>query len=305
MYLNKTLITGGSGLVGKYLKPLFPHSYFMSSNDYDLTDEREVYDMFKCYKPQNVIHLAAKVGGILDNVNKQADYFDDNVLMNTLVLKEAYQSGVKRFIGILSTCAYPDFNLPLDSILFPLTEDKLHSGPPAKTNFSYGYAKRMLAVQIDAYNQQYGTKYNYLIPCNLYGTGDKEGENSHFLTALINLVYQAKVYNYKSINLFGDGSPLRQFIHASDLAKVIKNVIDYDITESFNVADTVYSINQMVQLVLKVTDMTHLKINYNGELNGQYRKDADNSKLKTLLPDFNFLSLEDGIKMTWNDKISK
>ena len=105
------------------------------------------------------------------------DYFNDNILINTNTLIASKLYNVKRFIGILSTCIYPD---KVDS--YPMKENDMFLGPPTPTNFSYGYAKRCLAVQIDSYNKQYNTKYNYLIPCNLYSEYDdfKNENKMHF-----------------------------------------------------------------------------------------------------------------------------
>jgi GDP-L-fucose synthase len=97
-------------------------------------DVRKIFDL---YEPEIIVHLAAKVGGILDNIENPADYFTENILMNTLLLKYSKQNNVKRFIGILSTCIYPDF---VSS--YPIKESELHIGPPTESNFSYGYAKR-------------------------------------------------------------------------------------------------------------------------------------------------------------------
>ena len=183
---NKILVTGGSGMVGRFLKEIIPNAIFISSKDYDLRDMNNVNTMMVKYKPNVVIHLAAKVGGIIDNINKPAEYFVDNILMNTNILASSYKHGVSRFIGILSTCIYPDKVSD-----YPMSENILHDGPPTPTNFSYGYAKRCLAVQIDSYNKQYNTKYQYLTPCNLYGEYDKWGENSHFVAALIKKIIKA------------------------------------------------------------------------------------------------------------------
>ena len=174
-------------MVGRSLKQYIPNAIYLSSKDYNLTSEYDIIRMFETLKPNVVIHLAAKVGGIMDNITKPAEYFDDNVLMNTLLLKYSLKYNVNRFIGILSTCVYPN-----EVKNYPMVESDLHLGPPTKTNFSYGYAKRSLAVQIDAYNQQYGTKYQYLIPCNLYGEHDKYGDNSHFIAALIKKIHKNK-----------------------------------------------------------------------------------------------------------------
>jgi GDP-L-fucose synthase len=294
----RIVVTGGSGMVGRSLKKLgLPNATYLSSKDYDLTSERGVAKMYHDLKPTVVIHLAAKVGGIIDNINKPGEYFTDNVLMNTLLVEYARHYDVDRFIGILSTCIYPDV---ADS--YPMTEDMLHEGPPTKTNFSYGYAKRSLAVQIDAYNQQYGTKYQYLTPCNLYGEYDKFGENSHFVAALIKKIHQAKVSGDDKINLFGTGKPMRQFMHSDDLARVIKTCLDEEIYDSFNVAtDQNLSIDDIARTALRACDATHLKVEYDdSKPDGQFRKDVSTEKMKLYLPDFKPTRLYHGIKGTYS-----
>lgn len=303
--MKKIVVTGGSGLVGKALQKLLPNAKYLSSVDYDLTSEIEVKKMFEVEKPQTIIHLAAKVGGIIDNINFPAEYFTQNVLMNTLIVDYARKNNVERFIGILSTCIFPDV---VES--YPMSESDLHLGPPTHTNFSYGYAKRNLAVQIDSYNKQYGTKYQYLTPCNLYGVGDKDHEsNSHFITALVKKIFDAKQNGEKSITLFGDGSPLRQFMFADDFAKIIYHVISDEIYDSFNVAGNEnLTIKDMANIALNSCDSEFLEINWDlSKPNGQHRKDVSIEKLKSLLPNFNPLSLSEGIKLVYNnyyDKIS-
>lgn len=298
----KIVVTGGRGLVGTHLKK-YLDAVYLSSKDYDLTIEQEVIRMYEELKPTIVIHLAARVGGIMDNINYPADYFTENVIMNTLLLKYAVKYKVDRFIGILSTCIYPDV-----SEVYPLTEEMLHNGPPTKTNFGYGYSKRLMGVHIDSINKQYGTKYNYLIPTNLYGEHDKDDVNkSHFITALIKKIMDAKLNNENNITLFGDGTPLRQFMHADDFAKVIFDVIDKEIYESFNVATVEnLTIKKMADIALTACNANHLSINWDtSKPNGQYRKDVSVEKLNILLPGFKPLSLFEGIKRIYNDKISK
>lgn len=294
MERSKILVTGGSGLVGKHLRKILPDALYISSKDCDLRDQRQVYDLFETIKPTSVIHLAAKVGGIKDNIAKPAEYFEDNVLMNTNLLKVSYEYGVKQFIGILSTCIYPD---KVEN--YPMKEEDMFLGPPTPTNFSYGYAKRSLAVQIDAYNKQYGTRYNYLIPCNLYGEFDNfENENKmHFLTALL---YKIKNSQNNQIELLGTGKPLRQFMYAKDFAKIIKQTLENNITESFNVAPNEnLSINDMALEAISAINPS-LKIKYsNPELDGQYRKDVDNSKFQSIFPNFRFTSLREGLLRTY------
>jgi GDP-L-fucose synthase len=304
--MEKILVTGGSGLVGKYLKKYLPNAIYLSSKDFDLTTEEGVKLMYLRHKPDIVIHLAAKVGGIIDNINKPAEYYTQNVMMNTLLIDYAKKLNVKRFIGILSTCIFPDV-----METYPMKEEDLHLGPPTMTNFSYGYAKRSMAVQIDAYNKQYGTKYQYLTPCNLYGVGDKDHEaNSHFITALVKKIFDAKENNEESITLYGDGTPLRQFMFADDFAKIIYEVITNDIYDNFNVAgEENLSIKEMANIALQACDAENLEIKWDTDKpNGQHRKDVSIEKLKSLLPDFSPLKLSEGIKMVYKsyyDKISK
>jgi GDP-L-fucose synthase len=295
----KILVTGGSGMLGKHLQKFYPNAIFISSNNYNLTKETEVESMFRCYKPNIVIHAAAKVGGIIDNINHPAEYFEDNILMNTLVLKYSYLYNVERFIGILSTCIYPDVNSR-----YPIPEEDMFLGPPTPTNFSYGYSKRALAVQIDSYNKQYNTKYNYLIPCNLYSEYDNFSNNSksHFLTALLKKIKLATANNSKEIELFGTGQPLRQFMYAGDLAKIIYLSIKNGIYKNLNIAtEENLSIEQMAFLAIKNID-SNLKIKYIPNTpDGQYRKDVSIEKFKMLFPDFKFVPLEEGIKKVYNN----
>lgn len=303
MTQSKIVVTGGSGLVGKALKKYLPNAVYLSSKDFDLTNENQVKSMYEWYKPEVVIHLAAKVGGILDNIAKPAEYFTDNVLMNTLLVEYAHKSNIKRFIGILSTCIYPDV---VEN--YPMKETDLHLGPPTITNFSYGYAKRSMAVQIDSYNKQYGTKYQYLTPCNLYGLDDKDNEsNSHFITALVKKIHDANLKGEKSITLFGDGTPLRQFMYADDFAQVISQVIENEIYESFNVATPEnLSIKEMAEIALDACDSNHLEIIWDdSKPNGQFRKDVSVELLKQSIPNFNPISLHQGIKLTYQHLINK
>ena len=297
----KILVTGGSGMVGKSLKKILPEATYLSSKECDLKNEEEVKSLMNNNEFDTVIHLAAKVGGIIDNINKPDDYFVDNIQMNTNIVKWSRITGVKRFIGILSTCIYPD-----KVISYPMTEDMLHQGPPTPTNFSYGYAKRCLAVQIDACNKQYGTKYQYLTPCNLYGENDKFGDNSHFIAALVKKIVKMEKDGSSTLELFGTGKPLRQFMYSDDLAWVIKECLDKNIYESFNVAtEENLSIREMVDIALKSCNLKNTQLVFDKtKPDGQYRKDVSIEKLKGLLPNFKTLSLNKGIKKVY-DKISK
>jgi len=171
--MKKILVTGGTGLVGNHLKDILPSAIYISSKDFDLTKIDEVYDMINTYNPNVVIHLAARVGGILDNVKYPVDYLEENILMNTNVLKVCHEHNVENVISILSTCIYPDV-----VETYPMKEKDMFDGPPTPSNFSYGLAKRTMAAHINSYIKQYNKKWCYLIPCNLYGEYDKYTEKS-------------------------------------------------------------------------------------------------------------------------------
>lgn len=297
---KKILITGGSGLVGTYLKEFLPNAVYVSSKDYNLIDQLQVFEMFKKVKPRTVIHLAAKVGGIHDNIHEPVKYFENNILINTFVLKEAFKNKVDNFIGILSSCIYPD---KVEN--YPIKESELHNGAPHDDLFSYSYAKRCLAVQIDMYNKKFDKNYNYLIPCNLYGEYDKfDPIKGHFVGALIEKIIYAKKNKKKEIVLFGDGSPYRQFMHARDLAKIIYSMVKKKLYLNLNVATKEnYKVDEIAKIALTACEAENLKIIYdNKKPNGQFRKDIDISLLKKNFPDFNPISLKEGIREVYQKR---
>ena len=299
--MKKILVTGGTGLVGTYLKKILPEATYVSSKDYNLLDKKDVQRMFSDIKPRKIIHLAARVGGVHHNIQEPVKYFEENLLMNTFVLQESFLNNVESFLGILSSCIYPN-----DVKSYPIKEENLLQGAPHQDLFSYSYAKRCLAIQIDAYNKKYNTKYNYLIPCNLYGEYDKfDPIEGHFVGALIEKIINAKKSRSKSIEIFGDGTPYRQFMHARDLAQIIKMTILKNIFLSFNVAtEENYTIKKIVEIALEACNIQNLNIYFDkSKPNGQLRKDIDITNLKKLFPDFTPINLIDGIKEIYNKKI--
>ena len=291
----KILVTGGNGLVGKHLQDILPDAVYVSSKDYDLTKDYNVREMLSSEKPDIVIHLAARVGGLLDNINHPVDYIEENILINTNVLRFCHQYNVSKVISILSTCIYPDV---VDT--YPMKEEILFQGPPPPDNFAYAMSKRCMATQMDSYVKQYNKQWSYLIPCNLYGEYDKyEEHHSHFVSALIKKIHEAK----DSVEIWGTGKPLRQFMYAGDLAKVIKYMIDNDVVDNFNVApDYVHSIEEITKIGMESCGKGDLNIVYdNTKPDGQYRKDVDSSKLISVMKDFKFTSLEEGIRRVYDN----
>jgi GDP-L-fucose synthase len=303
MITDKILITGGTSTVGQHLKKYLPDAIYLSSDCCDLTSQYQVEYILDTNRPNIVIHLAALVGGIMDNINNPIEYYETNNLMNLNIVRGCYDKGVKKFIGILSTCIYPD-KLPDSS--YPLKEHDIYNGIPTKTNEGYAYAKRMLGFQLELYKKHRGVDYSYITPCNLYSEYDKfDIAKSHYVTSLLNKIKAAELADQSEIVLMGNGEPLRQFMYADDLAKIIALSIKKNIYENFNMApEETLTIKEIAELTVKHIN-PNIDIKFDESYpNGQYRKDVSNEKFKLLFPDFTFTSLERGVKLVY-DKISK
>jgi len=293
----KILVTGGSGLVGSELKNYLPEAIYPSSKELNLLNSDNIASFLKKTKPDYVIHLAAHVGSLHDNIRNRCEYFDNNILMNSFLTMLCAKNNIQNFLGILSTCIYPD-----KISKFPIMENDLHDGSPHESLMSYSYAKRAHAVQIDNYRTTKNLNYQYLIPCNMYGIESSvHKNNSHFINDLIKKIYFAKKYE-KDLILFGDGTPLRQFMHASDFAKIIAEYVSRGLSISCNVAPNInLSVNSYAKLALKSLGFDNIKIVYDSSLpNCQFRKDVSNEKFLTYFPYFKFKKLENGFQELYN-----
>jgi GDP-L-fucose synthase len=294
----KVLVTGGSGMVGSYLKEIEPNWIYLSSKDCNLLSYDETSDCINTHNPECVIHLAAKVGGIADNMKYPFDYYEDNVLMNTNLLRAVRKNGsVKTLIGILSTCAYQDV-----SPIYPITEEMIYEGMPHESNIGYGFSKRMLALEIDIARKN-GFNYAYVIPSNLYGKYESgDFESKHFIGALIDKIIFAEKNGWSKITLFGDGTPRRQFTYAGDVAKLISLMIQTNTIENVNIAtEESLAISEIADIALRVTNKEHFDIVYDTNMpNGQHIRDVSIEKLKKLFQNFKFTSYIDGIKQTYD-----
>lgn len=288
------LVTGGSGLVGRHLRAIMPSATYVSGADFDLTRPGQVDRLLSLERWDRVVHLSARVGGIVDNTRSQAAYLEDNLMMNTYFLRRCREVGVPRLTAMLSTCIYPD--APPSG--YPMREEDMHAGPPATSNMGYAVAKRAMATQVELANAELGGGWNCLVPCNLYGPGDKDDETrSHFVTALVRKIWEANRSGARHIELLGDGTPRRQFMHAGDLARAIKEVIDRDITETFNVAvHDNPTVREIALTALRALGCEHLELRFSGGHNGQARKDVSPERMLRLLPGFRFTPLAQGIQ---------
>jgi GDP-L-fucose synthase len=293
----KILVLGSDGLVGKNLQDLVNSDtenewIFATRLDGDLTVLKEVENLFEKVKPTHVINLAAYVGGLYKNMSRGVEFFEKNILINMNVMKASLY--VKKLISLMSTCIFPD------KIDYPITEEKLHLGPPHPSNEGYAYSKRMIDVLSRAYNKEYGTQYITVIPGNLYGPYDNFNlEDAHVIPALMHKMKNAKLSGEPLI-IFGTGNALRQFTHASDLAKyLVWTLNNYEDTEPLIVSsEDEYSIFDLVQILKQ-------EFEYDGEISwdntrsdGQIKKTISCEKLKKIHPDPHFRDLRDGLKET-------
>jgi len=270
-----TLVTGGSGMVGSAMKRVLPGAMYPTREDLDLT---KVTD-FRGIK--NIIHLAARVGGIKANMDFIGDFYLDNMKINHNILYSAKEARVKKVISLLSTCVYPD----APYITYPLTEEQLHMGPPHTSNFGYAYAKRMVDVMSRAYRQQYDCNFITAIPNNLYGENDNfDLENSHVIPALIRKVWQAKINNHSFVECWGDGSSLREFTYAEDIANIILFLLEhYNEPEPINIGNPEeHSIKEVVTMICQILEYDGRVIWDTSKPSGQYRKPSSNAKLLEL-----------------------
>jgi GDP-L-fucose synthase len=294
------LVTGGTGFIGKRLKLYRPRWNYISSSDCDLTNTRECNRMIGLLKPDAIVHLAGRVGGIKDNTKNQASFYYQNTMINTNVIHSAYLNGVKRVLASLTTCSFPD---KLKE--YPFKEEDIFNGPPTDTNFSYGYAKRALHVQCRAYRKQYGLNYSTFCPSNVYGPGDTFGsEKSHFVSSLISKV--AALKDGESLELWGSGMPLRQQLYVDDLCEIIPMLLKkHNNNVPVIVApDQNLSINKMANILITRLNKD-IEIVYNKQLDGQFRKDGSNMRLKKIIGDYKFTSFEEGVVKTYEWYIEK
>jgi len=304
------LVTGGSGLVGKAIEYVIEHEpagsrfgkrpgerwIFVGSRDADLRDPEQTLKLFEKHQPTHVIHLAALVGGLFANRERKLTFLRDNMLINDNILHTAHIKGTQKVVSCLSTCVFPD------KVDYPLTEEKIHLGPPHNSHFGYAHAKRMVDVQNRAYKDEFGCNFTSAVPTNVFGPHDNyDLQHAHVMPALIHKCYLAQK-NGTPFRVMGDGTPLRQFIYSRDLAKLfIWQLREYDSVEPviLSVAkEDEISIRDLANSIVKVMNYQGTAIfeNEAGD-NGQDRKPASNEKLMKLIgPDFKFTPFEEALE---------
>jgi GDP-L-fucose synthase len=297
---RRVCVTGGAGFLGSFvlekLKERGAGEIFVPHFEkYNLVDPVDVERVLDDARPDVIIHLAAHVGGIGANRLHPAEFFYDNLMMGVQLMHQAWKRGVEKFVAIGTVCAYPKFT-PV-----PFREDDLWNGYPEETNAPYGLAKKMLLVQSQAYRQQYGFNSIFLLPVNLYGPRDNfDLESSHVIPALIRKCVEAQESGQETIEVWGDGSPTREFLYVEDAAEAIVMA-----AENYNGSDPVnlgsgneISIKDLANLIKKTTG-------YEGQLvwdaskpNGQPRRGLDTSRAEAYFGFKARTSFEVGLQKT-------
>ena len=265
------------------------------SRDYDLTQQADVERMYADQKPDVVIHLAARVGGIGANRENPGRFFYENAIMGILLMEHARQIGVSKFVQVGTVCAYPKFT-PV-----PFKEDDLWNGYPEETNAPYGVAKKALLVQAQAYRAQYGFNAIYLLPANLYGPGDNfDPASSHVIPALIRKCEEAREAGAPNIVVWGTGNPTREFLYVDDAARGILLAAEkYDKPEAVNLGTgQEVSIRDLVTKIARLTRFDGQVVWDPDYPDGQPRRSLDIERARE---EFGFLAqveLEDGLRST-------
>ena len=291
----KIFLVGHNGMVGSSLYSFFKKQNFqkiitINRKKLNLCDIKKVDKFIKKSKPDIIINCAGKVGGIWANSHYPVEFLDENILIQMNLIKSAYKNKIKHLINLGSSCIYPKNSKQ------PIKEEYLLSGQLEKTNEAYALAKIVGLKACEYFNNQYGTSYLTVMPCNLFGPNDNfDLKNSHFIPALIKKFIQSKKSKKKEVEIWGSGRPKREIMYVDDIASAIffiikkkifkdKFLIDYLKKESvINVgSDTEYSIKKIAQIIAKTTN-SKSKLRFNKKYpDGTPRKILDNRVIKKL-----------------------
>jgi GDP-L-fucose synthase len=297
---RKVCVTGGAGFLGSFITAKLRERgakeiFVPTIENYNLVEPGDVNRMLDDSQPDIILHLAAHVGGIGANRLHPAEFFYDNLMMGVQLMHQAWKRGVEKFVALGTVCAYPKYT-PV-----PFKEDDLWNGYPEETNAPYGLAKKMLLVQAQAYRQQYGFNAIFLLPVNLYGPRDNfDLESSHVIPALIRKCVEAQERGEETIEVWGDGTPTREFLYVEDAAEGILLA-----AERYNKPDPVnlgsgfeISIKDLAELIQRLTGYQGRLVWNTSKPNGQPRRALDTSRA---LAEFGFkaqTNFEEGLRRT-------
>jgi GDP-L-fucose synthase len=293
----KVLVTGSNGLVGTALKEILGDNHiYHTKNDVNLLDPILTNEYITFHTKNSgvdtIIHCAAKVGGIEANSNNNDGFFRENYIISNNVIYSAFENKIPNFVNLLSTCVFPDKN-----ITYPLTSDQIDLGAPHSSNYGYSYAKRLSGYQTKIFRQLSGLNWISVIPTNVYGPNDNfKPEQSHMIPGIIHRAYHSKINNEK-FNIWGDGTPLRQFIHSKDLAKNILWAIENWKKETpfMIINETEHSVMEIVKIITNKFEIDKNNIKFDSSKpSGQFRKPAKTD----IPPDYKYVDINNGLSDT-------
>ena len=291
----KIFVTGHNGMVGRSLVKFFNNMKFgklilASRRKLDLENFDKVKIFLKKTKPQIIINCAGRVGGIMANYSYPTEFLNENILIQTNLIKGAHENNIKHFINLGSSCIYPKNSKQ------PIKEDYLLSDSLEKTNEAYALAKIIGVKLCEYYNRQFNRNYFTLMPCNLYGPHDNfDLKNSHFLPALIKKIILSKINGDKFVEIWGTGNPKREVMYVDDLASAIFFIVKKKVkndkrllsllkkTSLINVGSgKEYTIKEIAKKICKIENK-NVKLKFNTDYpDGTIRKVVDIKLLKKL-----------------------
>jgi GDP-L-fucose synthase len=297
---QRVLVTGGNGFLGSHLVAQLqtknPKSIFLARHkEYDLTKEEQVARMFAEHPADLVIHLAGLVGGILPNKERPAEYFFQNLTMGTFMLHYASTSGARHFLAAGAGCGYPE-NAPN-----PLREQDFWTGFPQKESAPYSLAKRLLTIQAEAYQRQYGFPSTILIPGNIYGPYDNYHLlDAHVIPALVRKFVEATDQNHPEVVVWGTGKAARDFIYAGDVADGILRAAERGIgTDIINLSSGIETpVRDVIELLTEISGFRGKVVWDTTKPDGQLHRRFDTSKAGQLLDWQATTKLRDGLVLT-------
>lgn len=264
----------------------------VGSSEADLRSADEARKLFEYAMPDLVVHLAARVHGLMGNMNSQGEAYLENILMNTNVVEASRRAGVKKFLGMGSTAIYSDL------VGLPMRESDLWIGAPHGSEWGYAHAKRAMVAQLEAYREQYGMDYAFAVSTNLYGPGDRFDEAyGHVLPSLVSKFHRAKM-DGADVEVWGTGTPTRDFVYSADAARALALILT-SFSGVINLATgTSVTIRQAVETLAEVADFGG-RVRWDAtKPDGQHARAYDVSLLRALgwAPEF---SLARGLESTY------
>jgi len=305
----KIYIAGHSGMVGSAIVrrlEMTNHQLLTRSHGcLDLTNQQQVNDFFQQEQPDQVYLAAAKVGGIYANNSYPADFIYQNLMIQANIINAAHQNNIQKLLFLGSSCIYPK------SVKQPMQEETLLTNVLESTNEPYAIAKIAGIKLCESYNRQYDRDYRSVMPTNLYGPGDNyHVENSHVIPALIRKFHEAKVEDKRYVEVWGNGEPMREFLHVDDMAEASIYIMGLDKkTLEKEIKPMLSHINIGTGIDITIKDVAQLIkeiVGFNGDIvfntqmpDGTKRKLLDVSRIKALGWEYS-ITLKDGIQETYD-----